>query len=130
MAKIRILIDTDIFIDALKGIKSAKELFRTRDLEIYCSMLTKKELLSEISLKDSERKKIASMLSEIRVLRIDEDINRKFASLMKKYGEKQDLIVDGIIAATAWPKNLPLVTRNRKHFEQFKEITLVPLVKD
>ena len=42
MAKIKILIDTDIFIDALKGIKSAKELFRTKDLEIYCSKVLSK----------------------------------------------------------------------------------------
>ena len=37
---------------------------------------------------------------------------------------------DIFIDALAWSKNLPLVTRNRKHFEQFKEITLVPLAKD
>jgi len=30
MAKIKLLIDTDIFIDVLKGIKPAKELFRIK----------------------------------------------------------------------------------------------------
>lgn len=34
MAKIRILMDTDVFIDAIKGVKSAKELFRIKDVEI------------------------------------------------------------------------------------------------
>jgi predicted nucleic acid-binding protein len=32
-----------------------------------------------------------------------------------------------VIAATAWAKNLPLLTRNRKDFEHIKEITLSPV---
>ncbi len=56
MAKIRLLLDTDIIIDSLKGVRAAKELFRTRGIDLYCSILTKKELLSKKGLKDSERK--------------------------------------------------------------------------
>jgi len=40
MAEIRILIDTDTFIDSLKGIKAAKELFRAEGVDLYCSILT------------------------------------------------------------------------------------------
>jgi hypothetical protein len=127
MAKIGVLIDTDIFIDALKGVKSARELFRTREIERYCSILSKKELLSKGGLKDSERKKILDMLGKVRVLRIDDDIHRKFFSLTKKYGGREDLFADHMIAATAWSKKLPLLTRNRKHFERIKEITLLPV---
>jgi len=46
--------------------------------------------------------------------------------LIKKYGEKQEMLIDYIIAATAWAKDLPLLTRNRKHFEHIKEIKLIP----
>jgi len=127
MAKIRILMDTDIFIDALKGVKNAKELFRIKDVEIYCSILSKKELLSKRGPKDSERKRIVTMLSDVRVLRIDEDINKKYLFLVKKYGEKTESIVDYIIAATAWSKKLPLLTRNKRHFKHIKEITLAPI---
>ncbi len=126
MAKVCVLIDTDIFIDALKGVKSAKELFRTNDIELYCSILSKKELLSKGGLKDSERKKIRNMLSQIRVLRIDYDIHRKFFSLTKKYGDRENLFADYVIAATAWSKKLPLLTKNRRHFERIEEITLLP----
>jgi predicted nucleic acid-binding protein len=62
MARIRILIDTDIMIDSIKGVRAAKELFRTRDVDLYCSILTKKEVLSKRGLKDSERKKITNLL--------------------------------------------------------------------
>jgi predicted nucleic acid-binding protein len=130
MAKIRILIDTDIFIDALKGIKSAKELFRVKEIERYCSILSRKELLVKCGLKDSERKKIQNMLGHVRVLRIDDDIHRKFYSLIKKYGDRKDLFADYIIAATAWSKKLPLLTRNKKHFEHIEEITLLPAYED
>ena len=60
MARIKLLIDTDIFIDYLKGMSPAKAVFRSRDIDIYCSILTKKELLSKPGLKDFERKKIIS----------------------------------------------------------------------
>lgn len=113
-------------IDSMKGIRAAKELFRTRDVDLYCSILSKKELFSKGGLRGSERKRINNLLSRMRVLRIDDDIQKKFLFLMRKYGEKPDLIADYIIAATAWSKNLPLLTRNRKHFEHIKEIKLSP----
>jgi len=129
MAKIKFLVDTDVIIDYLKGIRPAKELFRTRDIVIYCSILSKKELLSKAGISNSERKKITSLLSNIKVLKIDKDISNKYDKLLKKYGEQQNLIADYLIAATAWSKNLPLLTRNLKHFEKIKEIRLSPIYK-
>lgn len=126
MAKIRILLDTDIIIDSLKGVRAAKELFRTKGIDLYCSILTKKELLSKKGLKNSERKRIINLLARTKVLRIDDDISDKFFSLMKIYGENPRYTADYIIAATAWSKKLPLLTRNRKHFEGIKEIKLSP----
>ncbi len=127
MAKIKLLIDTDIFIDALKGIKPAKDLFRTKEIDLFCSILTRKELLSKEGLRDSERKRIMILLSKIKILKIDDDINKKFLFLMKKYGERPDSMVDYVIAATAWSKKLPLLTRNKKHFEHIEEITISPV---
>jgi predicted nucleic acid-binding protein len=46
--------------------------------------------------------------------------------LIKKYGEKPDSIADYIIAATAWSKKLPLLTRNKKHYAHIQEIRLSP----
>jgi predicted nucleic acid-binding protein len=126
MAKIRILIDTDIMIDSIKGVRAAKELFRTRDADLYRSILTKKELLSKGGLKESERKRIINLLSKIKALKIDDDINNKFFLLVKTYGENPDRTADYIIAATTWSRKLPLLTRNRKHFEHIKEIKLSP----
>jgi len=126
MAKIKLLIDTDVLIDSLKGMKAAKYLFRTKEIDLFCSVLSKKELLSKRGLGASERKRIMRLLSKIKVLRIDDDINKKYQFLMKKYGERPDSIVDYIVAATAWSKKLSLLTRNKKHFERIKEIALSP----
>ena len=125
MAKIRILIDTDIVIDSIKGVRASRELFRTKAVDLYCSILTKKELLSKRGLKDSERKRIITLLERTKVLRID-DIHKKYMALMKEYGESPHSIADYVIAATAWSKRIPLLTRNRRHFEHIKEIKLSP----
>ncbi|HLB05559.1 MAG TPA: PIN domain-containing protein [Thermodesulfobacteriota bacterium] len=126
MAKVRLLVDTDIIIDYLKGIKPAKELFQSADIHLYCSVLSKKELLSKPGLHASERKKIVKLMNSLKVLKIDEDILAKYSLLVKKYGENQELLADYIIAATAWAKGLPLLTRNLRHFKNMKEIVLAP----
>lgn len=127
MAKVKLLIDTDIFIDALKEIKPAKDLFRIREIDVFCSILTKKELFSKEGLRDSERKKIIALLSRTKVLKIDNDILNKYLLLIKKYGDRPEAMSDYVIAATAWSKRLPLLTRNKKHFSYIKEITLSPV---
>ena len=127
MAKIKLLVDTDVIIDYLKGVKPAKGLLKSDNFDIYCSVLSKKELFSKAGLREAERKRIIKMLSTLKVLKIDNDINKKYILLIDKYGERQSSIADYIIAATAWAKNLPLLTRNRKHFEYIKEITITPV---
>jgi predicted nucleic acid-binding protein len=127
MAKIKLLVDTDILIDSLKGIKTARDLFRSAKIEIYCSILSKKELLSMHGLSNAEKKRINNLLTGIRILKIDDDISKKYMSLIQKYGERPDSIADYIIAATAWSKQLPLLTRNKKHFGYIEEISLSPV---
>lgn len=127
MAKIKLLVDTDIIIDCLKGMKPARDLFKSKNIDIYCSVLSKKELFSKIGLSDSERKRIAKLMPRLKILKVDNDINQKYMLLIDKYGKRQNSIVDYLIAATAWAKNLPLLTRNIKHFKRIKEIKLSPI---
>jgi len=68
-----------------------------------------------------------NLISRLKVLKIDNDINQKYMLLINRYGERQSSIVDYLIAATAWAKNLPLLTRNIKHFKKIKEIKLSPV---
>lgn len=126
MAKVRLLVDTDILIDYLKKVKPAREIFAGGMIDIYCSILSKKELLAKPGLSSSERKKITNILSKLKILKIDNEINNKYVLLLEKYGMHRATMPDYVIAATAWAKKLPLLTRNKKHFEHIKEIRLVP----
>jgi len=127
VARVKLLVDTDIFIDYLKGIKTAKVLFSSKEVEIYYSVLTKKELLSKPGLRNSERRRIIRVLRKLKPIKIDKDIAEKFSLLQDKYGNEPVKAPDFIIAATAWSKKLPLLTRNIKHFDYIDEIRLSPI---
>jgi predicted nucleic acid-binding protein len=127
VARIKLLIDSDIFIDYLKGMPPAKAVFRSKDIDIFCSVLTKKELLSKPGLRDSERKKIVGIFRELKTILIDSDISIKYSDLLAKYHDRGLHPPDAIIAATAWSKKLPLLTRNKRHFSYIDEIKLSPI---
>jgi hypothetical protein len=89
-------------------------------------VLSKKELLSKPGLSAAERNKVLEMLGKIKVMNIDREINESYMRLLEKYGDRRASLPDYIVAATAWAKNLPLLTRNTKHFKHIREITLAP----
>ena len=45
-----------------------------------------------------------------------------FAALLEKYPYLHDHLADALIAATAWKKNLEVVTTNPRHFTPIAEI--------
>jgi predicted nucleic acid-binding protein len=127
MARLKLLVDTDVFIDAIKGVKPAKDLFRRDEIDICCSVLTRKELLSKEGLGSSERRRINDLLSKVKVLRIDEMIHEQFTALLHRYGDEPERRADYVVAATALAKRLPLLTRNRKHFNHIDDLVLSPV---
>lgn len=127
MATVSYLVDTDILIDWLKGLSWAKRLIWSGKNRLYCSSITRKELLSKQGLADSERKRIMRLLHHIRVLEVDAVIAVAASELLQKYPHTPLQTSDALVAATAWTKNLPLLTRNDKHYSFIEEITLVPV---
>jgi len=121
MAKIKLLVDTDIFIEYFNsGLFSS--ILEGRGFSIYYSTVTKKELLSKKGLKDSQRKAILSVLRKYGIIRIDAKISSTYSSLRQKHPilEKED----ALITATALVKKLPLITRNWKHYKNIEGLTL------
>src|SRR3972149_10656506 len=117
MAKISILVDTDIFIDYFNtGLFS--NILENDEFIIYYSMVTKKELISKKGLKTSERIAVLHTLKNYRLINIDSTIAAKYSSLRKKYPnlDKEDIL----IASTALVKRLPLLTRNWKHYKNIE----------
>ena len=121
MAKISILVDTDIFIDYFNtGLFS--NILENDEFTIYYSIVTKKELISKKGLKASEKIAIFHSIKNYRVANIDSTIAAKYSSLRKKYPNlnKEDIL----IASTALVKRLPLLTRNWKHYKNIEGLVL------
>ncbi len=127
MARLSYLVDTDILIDWLKGQTWARELVWSANARLYCSSVTRKELLSKSNLKASERQRILHLTRHIRVLNVDPVIAAAASELLQKYSQHPLQVNDALVAATAWVKQLPLLTRNRKHYEFIEEIELCDL---
>jgi predicted nucleic acid-binding protein len=121
MAKIKILIDTDIFIDYFNH-GFLEEIFENREFRIYYSVVTKKELLAKQGLKDSEKRAILYTLKKHTIINITPDIAVRYSDLVNEYPEIAK--EDALIAATALQKKLPLLTRNWKHYRKIKELVL------
>lgn len=121
MAKVKLLIDTDIVIDYLNtGL--LRTIFEDRGFEVYYSVVTKKELLFKPGLKETERQAILFTLRRHRIIPLDDRITGTYSDLRRRYPslEKED----ALIAATALVKKLPLVTRNVKHYKNIQDLIL------
>ena len=122
MAKVKLLIDTDIVIDYLNtGL--LRTIFEDRGFEVYYSVVTKKELLSKPGLKEAERQAVLFTLRRHRIIRLDDRITGTYSDLRRRHPslEKED----ALIAATALVKKLALVTRNVKHYKDIQGLILL-----
>lgn len=121
MAKVPLLIDTDIFIDYFK-VGLLGQVFEGKEFEIYYSAVTKKELLSKSGLRESERQAILLTLKRYRLIPLDDRIARKYSDLRGRYPTLEK--ADALIAATALVRKLPLVTRNTRHVQNIDGLTI------
>jgi predicted nucleic acid-binding protein len=120
----RVLADTGVFILWYRGEPRAKLFFRSRHTEIYYSRVTRKELLrSPIS--DAERRRISLMLGNLRQINPDPTVTRAYSELLNRYPDLRHHLADSLIAASAWAKNMPLVTTNMRHFRSIREIEVI-----
>lgn len=121
MAKISLLLDTDIFIDYFNTGRFHALLDSSR-FTIYYSIVTKKELLTKPGLRDNERASILAELTRCRLITLTDSIAARYSDLRHRYPSLQQS--DALIAATALVKRLPLMTRNKQHFRVVSDLTL------
>jgi predicted nucleic acid-binding protein len=123
-----LLLDTDILIDWLRGENWAKKLLLLSNIKFYYTSVNKKELLNLPSLRDKERKTIINLLIRLRFIKIDNKIAETATIFLNKYKKNNLKKEDALIAASAYVKDMPLITRNIKHYKFINEIKLNPRI--
>lgn len=121
MAKISLLLDTDIFIDFFNTGRF-HALFDSSSFTIYYSIVTKKELLTKPGLRENEREAILAELTQCRLITLSESITARYSELRRQHPSLDK--GDALIAATALIKHLPLMTRNKRHFRMVTGLIL------
>ena len=117
------LVDTGVFILYLRRNHSASaiDFLRSTAAVIYYSRITRKELLRPpVSARD--HREVLAVLHRYRIVNPDAQIAEVLAALLENYPYLRDHLADALIAATAWKKNLEVVTTNPPHFTPITEI--------
>ena len=120
-----LLVDSDILINHLNGHNTdlIPSLKKTADLHI--SVLNEYEVL--IGIQDPNiLDAVVNFLNFFEKLPVTEEISRKASEIAKSSKPIQSALkpMDLLIAATCVVNKMPLVTNNKKHFKQIKEIVL------
>jgi len=104
-----ILVDTDIFIDHLRG---AVELKPGRH-RLHYSVVTRAELFAGNSATDL----VAQLLAPFRELNVDRNVAERAGRVAR---ESHIRLPDALVAATALENRLSLTTRNRTDFDKVR----------
>ena len=119
------LVDTDIFIDYLNGTEQAREILDSPRNRAYYAIVSRKELPAKPGLSARERHLMLGLLARHRLIPVDEEIAERLSRLLTKYSRRGLRNADALLAATAWSRRLPLLTRNTRHYRFISEITLL-----
>lgn len=120
-----VLVDTDVLIDFTKGhdrllAKLLKEQLQGK-IELYVTPVNIVEFLDDQHLKEPEKRQEAQkFLHLFSVCECTRSIGVLAGTYMR---EKKTLFLgDAMIAATCVEVNMPLVTRNRRHFSKIPDL--------
>lgn len=108
-----LLVDTDIFIDHLRG---AREL-RPGKHRLHHSVISRAELFAGTSATNV----VMQLLAPFRELPVDRAVAERAGRIRRESGTR---LPDALIAATALEHQLSLATRNRSDFESIRGLRL------
>lgn len=122
------VVDTDILIDAGRGISEAidylDELERGASLAV--STVTRMELIVGCRNK-AELRDLEKFLRRFRILKLNEAISDKAVELLLQYRLSHGLLIaDALIAATALSWDYPLASKNQRDYRFIVDLDLLP----
>ena len=125
----KIILDTNILIEILKGDGRTLELLRSlkysfavsavSEMELYFGAINKAELLH-----------LQKFIRNFEIIQIDQSISRQSTELIFIYAKSHHLnIPDSLIAATGMSTGYALLTYNQKDFRYINDLSLIKLPK-
>ncbi len=123
----RLIIDTSIIIDELRGGKKWDGLvdgFKKKDAELFLPSIVIFEIFSGQSSKNKKIKnKIDSLLSYFRLVDLSDGIAQRAGEIYRDNDSTLG-VIDYIIAATAMEIGAQVVTLNKKHFQKIPGVSI------
>ena len=121
----RLLIDTDVLIDYLRGRAGAIAYLEGLQGNQFVSAITVAELYAGVR-EGAERAFLDSFVAAFEIVPIDEAIATQGGLFRRDYGKSHNVgLADALIAASAQSCGAQLVTLNQKHFPMTADV-LVP----
>jgi predicted nucleic acid-binding protein len=127
----RIIVDTDILIDAALRIQSTIDLLDQieRESALAVSVITQMELFigcqNKTELRNADR-----FLQRFQIFSLNEQACDKAVGLLRQYRLSHGLLIpDAMIAATAIVLGYPLISKNQRDFRFISELQLLPYAR-
>ncbi|HZH31742.1 MAG TPA: type II toxin-antitoxin system VapC family toxin [Pyrinomonadaceae bacterium] len=118
----RLLIDTDVLIDYLRGRAEAVSYLESLTEPLLISAMTVAELHAGVR-EGAERIALEQFLSVFTVIPVNDVIAANGGLIRRDYGKSHGVgLADAIIASTAEFSKAELVTLNKKHFPTLSNI--------
>lgn len=120
----RLLIDTDVMIEYLRGRREAVEYLESLTSDLYISVISVAELFSGVK-GDEEEESLKQLLLVFIVLPVTEKTARLGGLYRREYRPNHGTgLADALIAATVEENDFSLVTFNRRHFPMISRIKI------
>jgi predicted nucleic acid-binding protein len=124
----RLLIDTDVLIDYLRGQVEAVSYLESLTEALLVSAVTVAELYAGVR-EGAERVALDEFIRAFEIVPVDEDVAIKGGLYRRDYGRSHSTgLADALIAATADLRQAELVSLNKKHFPMLASV-IVPYQK-
>jgi len=118
----RLLLDTDVLIDYLRGREVAVEWLKARTEELLISALTVSELV--VGVRDEEEEEaLGAFLDLFEIVPVDRSIAFQAGRIRQVHGPASGMsLADAVIAASAMSREAVLLTFNRRHYPMVERI--------
>jgi predicted nucleic acid-binding protein len=113
-----VLVDTDILIDAGRGIAEAVLRLKQEEAQatLAISVITQLELFVGCQNK-REQQKLERFLRRFQIIKLNEAASDMAADLLRRYRLSHGLLIpDALIAAAALVLDVPLLTKNQRDY--------------